>query len=75
MSLVQASNTQAVYTYWGMDTNMLEDRLKDLILRGAIVDSFSIGYGPSPARVAGSPYVAEATWCMMVVVRWPDGVK
>lgn len=66
--------TRAVYTYFGDTTNMIEDQVRDLLERGAVVVSLAIGYGPPPARVAGRSYAPEMSWHGMVVVEWPDGV-
>jgi L-asparaginase/Glu-tRNA(Gln) amidotransferase subunit D len=64
---------QHVYTYFGADPNMLEDYVADLVRRGAVIDALGIGYGPSPAKVAGLPHGGE-TWTAMVVARWPRGI-
>lgn len=56
-----------VWTYFGDSTNMLEHLVQDLIDRGGRVISLAIGYGPSPAKVAGLDHGGDA-WHALVVV-------
>lgn len=56
-----------VWTYYGDSTDMLEQMVQDLINRGGKVLNLAIGYGPSPARVAGLGTAPEATWHAMVI--------
>lgn len=65
--MTQPSQSIKVWTYFGDSANMLEDLVQDLINRGGKVISLAIGYGPSPAKVAGLPHGSD-TWHAMVVL-------
>jgi len=56
-----------VWTYYAADANALERQVQELIDRGGNVLSLAIGYGPSPAKVAGQPFSGD-TWHAMMVV-------
>ena len=61
-----------VWTYFGDSTDMLEDQVQNLIDRGGKVISLAIGYGPTPAKVAGLSPGGDA-WHALVVVD-PSGI-
>ena len=63
----EARPDMKVWTYFGSNTNMLEDQIRDLIDRGGRVISLAIGYGPTPAKVAGLGR-GEDSWHAMVVL-------
>ena len=56
-----------VWAYYGDSTAMLEDQVQNLIDRGGRVISLAIGYGPTPAKVAGLAH-GEDAWHALVVV-------
>ena len=57
------------WVYFGVDANMLEHTVQDLIDRGGRIISASIAYGPSPAKVARMVHAdTEDSWHVLVVV-------
>lgn len=63
--------TTEVTTLFGDSTNKIEDKIKDMMGRGCRFQSISLGFGPSPAKVAGLSHGGDA-WHAIVIYEYDD---